>query len=396
MRIFIINVIRSTFMVRSYAYEYDAHIIELLLTGEQTLWTRKIKEKLDEKFGKCISFETIDYHINNLIENEYVVYTNHSIKRGQKKYIKISKKALEEHRLGILRIVRKNERRFNLGDNIEERKKQSYYIILCVLAFYQKLRGYGTDNHYPRDFFETMALLPLTLNHPWEAKCPGLTVMDLLEPMRGIFGYWHLIIDEFTMNSALDALKSEKLIEEIVYDKQSYFVLSNNRIKDFIFDCTKFYPLIQFRLNIEWNTLNRPKPNEMAYFEIFHTKMTRNEKITHFQDIYKNNKSRKDRTSSIADNRLIVDSLDNEIDEHHNLLLIKYSDIFNKHLVLANTILDVFYPIFLRDEVKNIATRYPLRYKNRKGERKIKKDKNGNNEYKKFPKVIQSFSYDEL
>ena len=118
-------------MVRPYAYEYDYFIIELLLTEKQELWERKIKDKLDEKFGIGISFETLDYHLKNLIENEYVVYTKNGIRRGQKKCIKISKKALEENRLGILRIVRKKDRQINAEEGIEERKKQTYYIILC-------------------------------------------------------------------------------------------------------------------------------------------------------------------------------------------------------------------------------------------------------------------------
>ena len=86
------------------------------------------------------------------------------------------------------------------------------------------------------DFFETMALLPLSLNHPNGIECPGLTAKDLLEPMRGVFGYWYLVINEPLLRNVLDILKTEKLIEEISDGKCSYFVLANNRMKDFIFE----------------------------------------------------------------------------------------------------------------------------------------------------------------
>ena len=124
---------------------------------------------------------------------------------------------------------------------------------------------------------------------------------------------------------------------------------------------------------------------------MFHDRRTRNENIARFHVIFKQNQLRKDRKSLIEQNKSIIDSLDNAINEHHNLLLSKYSDIFDENDVLVNTILDVFYPNFLRDKVRNIGTRYPL--KDKKG--RIKKDKYGNIEYKKFPKVIQSFSYDK-
>ena len=141
---------------------------------------------------------------------------------------------------GHIKNCPQKESRSNVEEGSEERKKQIFYIILCVLAFYQKLKEYGTEDHYPMDFFETMALLPLSLNHPIEIECQGLTVKDLSEPMRGVFGYWHLVLNETALRNALDILKTEKLIEEIADGKLSYFVLANNRMKDFIFDVLNF------------------------------------------------------------------------------------------------------------------------------------------------------------
>jgi DNA-binding PadR family transcriptional regulator len=372
-----------------YRYEYDKFIIDLAYENK-TVWYRQMKREIDAKFGGNIHQDTLYHHIDNLIAHKYLESQDHgNLKKGPKKPYNLTNKTIQLYNLGILQIDFENTR-YTIEDNsISEKLKKCYYIILSLIAFRQN-QAENKGDFELQHIFNLMALKSEHSNYFDQNKNSyGITIDELISKLSGIFGYWHIVMNSYVMRKALTYLEKEGLVEERVIKGTSYYSLTNSIFKDFVIDCTGFFWNIQLRSRIKWQTISPPTPREKMFFDLFYGKDS-NKSIENFKIALKQKKLDPNYKAIVKQNKDIISTLDNGLDEHYRMINRKYSTFLEEYPALGEIILEVFYPQYLRDEIGNIDKKYVL--KDKKG--RFLKDKDGNYLYMKYPEIIHSYSLD--
>ena len=232
------------------------------------------------------------------------------------------------------------------NNTIEEKLLKSYYIILCLIAFKQSTSEDKRDSDL-QYIFNLMALKPTEQNSSRQHnQYRGVTVDELTSILSGVFGYWHIILNDFVTRKALSHLLKEGLIEEQTVEGKYYYFISESLFKDFVIDCTGFYWDIQFRYRIMWQTIRPPKYKERMFFNLFY-KDDINKSIEHFKSMLRQKKLDPNYKKLIKQNKDLVDTFDNSLNERYKNIKRNYSELFERYPALVNIVLDVFYPKFI-------------------------------------------------
>jgi DNA-binding Lrp family transcriptional regulator len=304
------------------------------LFEKEKLGFRQIKKIIEERINKILSFETYSYHIKKLKEDGYIGILNNDAKRGQKVDYCLTDIIKQEIDLGIFQF--NHDKSYQQLQNIRERKKQIYYKILCAITIKPPLLTYNVD---------------------YEDKL-GVTIEELSSEFSSVLEYWYIKLNIKIIKEALTFLEKEGLIKKLEIDNQYRYILAYDKLKDFVTDCiTIFQNLITLRYLYSWRAIRRPKPVERRIYEMLWNKENITQQILNLNEIRKENKKSPHHKEILEKNRDWVDNFDFNIYHNFKQLESKYSELYIEYPTITNFILDVYYPKFLRDEIKNITNK---------------------------------------
>jgi hypothetical protein len=320
-------------MVRLYKNEYDLYIKEALFEYEK-LGYRQLKRIIDLKIDRELSFETYDNHIKKLIEGNYLRIINRDAKNGQKIFYCLSDITRQEIDLGILQY--NHDKTYQQLQDIREIKIRIYYKILCTIAIKP----------------------PLLVVTPEYENYPGVTIKELSNEFTSVLEYWYIKLSVRIIKEALIFLENKGLVKKIKIDNEYRYILAYDELKDFVMECMEiFKTLVTIRYMYLWRVIRRPRLEERRIYEMFWNKDLIKQELAKLNEIRIGNKKSPKYRELKKEKKEWVDNFDFNIYHKFKQLENKYSVLFDKYPTITNLILDVYYPQFLRDEIKSITNK---------------------------------------
>lgn len=322
-------------MVRLYNFDYDLFIIEQLFQNEK-LGYIDIQRAVEAKIKKKISDDTFDYHIKKLLASEYIKLTIIEGKRGKNKSYRLTDKTKQDIQFGLLDVNYDLTPNSFITKSGQNKNAIAYFITLCSIAKSEIALFVDDEN------FEY-----------------GLSARDISMYYGGFYGFGYQRIKEKNIQKILQLLCGQGLLQKNIDSNNTIrYKISNHELGNFIVDLTTMYNCAIFpRLVLTWQHIRYPKPYERAFFEIHYGKKQASERFNHFKDLLNLNKQKETFKKDLVAWNQRIDNFDYEIKRLIDELSKKYSNLIEKFPTITRILLEIFYPFFLRDLIKDIENK---------------------------------------
>ncbi|WP_148687357.1 hypothetical protein [Candidatus Nitrosocosmicus hydrocola] len=323
-------------MTREYIYYYDDCIKDTLYS-QGKLSHSELKRYIEQKFlKKEISADTFGYHVKKLIRDEVIFESSgSSYRRGEKKFYNLTEKTMQEMRLELS--IKSLERKSNvIFKNYPDQFAVTYFLTLCTLA--TKGKWLITDN---------------------VAYEMGITIKEIREYYGGTFGFSPYYLKEENIAKVISLLVKENIIQRNVKSLNTdRFFVSDIELSNFINELIEIFQVYIFpRFFMYWRHIRSPRPKERMFFQI-HYGNNVNQKITYLQETLKEKKTKSEYKKMSLDLKYKMYLWDSDLKEVFKEFFNKYSEVKKKHVAITNILLEIFYPEFLREEIKQRPKQY--------------------------------------
>jgi hypothetical protein len=245
---------------------------------------------------------------------------------------------MQEMRLELS--IKSQERKNNeIFKNYPDQMAVTYFLTLCTLA--------------------TKGKWLIVENEDYEM---GITLKEIREYYGGTFGFSPYWLEEENIAKVISLLVKEGIIQRNIQSlKVDRFFVTDIELSNFISELIKIFQVYIFpRFFMYWRHIRSPRPKERMFFKI-HYQDDVNQKITYLQETLKEKKTKAEYKKMSSDLKYKMHLWDSDLKEVFEKLLNKYSEVKKKHVIITSILLEIFYPEFLREEIKR-----PKQYKHKK------------------------------
>lgn len=323
-------------MAKLYNFDYDLFIIDALNEGKRLRFT-EIQKVVEKRIHRKISPDTINYHIKKLKSHEYIRLYTIEGKRGKSKHYCLTNLTKQNIELGILFVNYDPKANPFTSEHAQNIRSIAYFITICSL---------------------TNPEMSLIIDNP--SLDYGLSAKDISEYYGGGFGFGYLRIRKEIIQKTLLLLYEQGLLKRVQrLDSEDRFRISDKVLYSFIHELNTLYRCAIFpRLVLNWTHVSHPKPKERFFFHIHYGKKNSSERINHFKELFDNNKHKDTFRDDLKIWKIRIDTFDYNIKEAVNALKLKYSTLIEKYSSITNILLEVFYPLFMRNTVESIEHKH--------------------------------------
>jgi hypothetical protein len=297
----------------------------------------EIQRNLESRSRKAISPDTLSYHIKKLISRNYIKQSIVQGKRGKSKFYILSEITRQDIQLGLLNINYDLTPNSFLTKKGENKNAIAYFITICSIA-----------------------KIDIALIVDDEKFEYGLSAKDISEYYGGLYGFGFSRINEMNIQRILTSLSDQGLLKKnIDLDNTNRYVIANDDLANYIEELTIIYNCAVFpRLVLSWKHIRYPKPYERPFFEIIYGKKNAPERINHFKDYLIINKQKDTFKEDLIIWKHRIDNYDYNIKNYIEQLSEKYSAFIERYPSIARILLEIFYPFFVREMIKDIEKKF--------------------------------------
>lgn len=319
-------------MAKLYNFDYDIYIIDALHKKNKLRFT-EIQKVIENKTSRKISPDTLNYHIKKLKSHGYIRLSIIEGKRGKSKNYSLTDLTEQDIQLGLLDINYDLTVNSFISKHGQNKNAVAYFITMCSLANSE------------------IALIIDDENLEY-----GISAKDISEYYGGLFGFGYLRINEENIQKILFLLCDQRLLQKNKdSNNEDRFTIINNDLNNFIDELTTIYHCAIYpRLVLTWTHIRSPKPHERSFFDIHYGKKKAPERILHFKDLLNKNKQKDTFKKDLIIWKKRIDNFDYEIKRIVIELSEKYSIFIERYPSIAKILLEIFYPFFLKDMIKDI------------------------------------------